>query len=132
MLLCLARRRKSWAFVVQNYIIKQFLCACLISLVNNHIIYNDFQINKCAIILRTVQRICSICYALSILNITYLPYAITNALFPVKNQSQFMHRFNIVFHYRFSIDKPIAIRNTVTISFQSGRITTVSTLIKRC
>ena len=38
----------------------------LISLVNN-----DFQINKCTIILHTVQRIC---YALSILNITYIPY----------------------------------------------------------
>ena len=38
----------------------------LISLVNN-----DFQINKCTIILHTVQRIC---YALLILNITYIPY----------------------------------------------------------
>ena len=44
----------------------------LISLVNNH-----FQINKCTIILHTVQRIC---YALSILNITYLPCAIIKAL----------------------------------------------------
>ena len=44
----------------------------LISLVNN-----DFQINKYTIIIYMVQRIC---YALSILNITYLPHAVINAL----------------------------------------------------
>ena len=50
----------------------------LISLSND-----DFQINKCTIILRTDEKICYAAYhayALSILNITYLPYAIINAL----------------------------------------------------
>ena len=36
------------------------------------------QINKCTIILDTNERLC---YALSILSITYLPYAIVKALF---------------------------------------------------
>ena len=41
--------------------------------------YNDIVICKDSTdYLRTVQRIC---YALSILNTTYLPYAITKALF---------------------------------------------------
>ena len=45
------------------------MCILLISLVNN-----DFQINKCTIILHTDE---GICYALLILNITYLSYAIS-------------------------------------------------------
>ena len=48
------------------------MCDLLISVVNN-----DFQINKCTIIRHTNKRIC---YALSILNITYLPYVIIKAL----------------------------------------------------
>ena len=42
------------------------MCILLISLVNN-----DFQINKCTIILHTDKRLC---YALSILSITYIPF----------------------------------------------------------
>ena len=48
------------------------MCVLLISLANN-----DFQIKKCTIILLMDERLC---YALSILSITYLPLALINSL----------------------------------------------------